>query len=271
MTPPELQDSLLSVEGRVAVLTLNRHEVRNELTGTRLAAEIVQVAEWINRDERISVLVLTGEGAAFSAGGNVKHMLEREHGSFGGSVYAVQGNYRHGIQRMAQAMLALEVPSIAAVNGPAIGAGFDLACMCDVRIGSTAAKVAESFLSLGLIPGDGGGWLLQRLVGWQRAAELSFSGRIVEAEEALRLGILLEVVEPDDLLARARELAASFATKPPQAVRLTKRLLRYAQRMEFRDYLDVCALAQGMCHNTQDHIEAVSAFLEKRPPSFEGR
>ena len=131
--------------------------------------------------------------------------------------------------------------------------------------------MAESFLNLGLIPGDGGGWVLQRLVGWQRAAELSFSGRMVEATEALALGIFLEVVEPDDLLARARELAASFAARPPQAVRLTKRLLRYAQRMEFRDYLDVCAIVQGMCHNTEDHIEAVTAFLEKRPPSFSGR
>ena len=271
MTPPELHDSVLSVEGRLAVLTLNRHDVRNELTGTRLAAEIAQVAEWINRDERVSVLVLTGEGTAFSGGGNVKHMAEREHGSFGGDVYAVQGKYRQGIQRMALAMHALEVPAIAAVNGPAIGAGFDLACLCDLRIGSTAARVAESFLTLGLVPGDGGGWLLQRLVGWQRAAELSFSGRMVAAEEALRLGIFLEVVEPDDLLARAREIAAGFAARPPQAVRLTKRLLRYAQRMEFRDYLDVCAMAQGICHNTEDHLEAVTAFLEKRPPSFSGR
>jgi enoyl-CoA hydratase/carnithine racemase len=271
MTPPELTDSVLSVEGRIAVLTMNRHDVRNELTGTRLAAEIAQVAEWINRDERISVLALTGAGTAFSAGGNVKHMLEREHGSFDGDVYAVQNKYRQGIQRMAHSLYALEVPSIAAVNGPAIGAGFDLACLCDLRIGSTEARMAEGFLTLGLIPGDGGGWLLQRLVGWQRAAELSFSGRVVEAEEALRLGILLELVEPDDLLARARELAASFAAKPPQAVRLTKRLLRHAERMAFGDYLDICAMAQGICHHTADHIEAVTAFLEKRPPSFEGR
>jgi enoyl-CoA hydratase/carnithine racemase len=270
MTRPELHDSVLSVEGRIAVLTMNRPDERNELTGTKIAAEIVQVAEWINRDERMSVLVLTGAGATFSAGGNVRHMLERE-GDFGGDVYAVQGTYRQGIQRMARAMYALEVPSVAAVNGPAIGAGFDLACMCDVRIGSTQARLAESFLNLGLIPGDGGGWLLQRLVGWQRAAELSFSGRTVEAEEALRLGLLLELAEPDDLLARARELAASFAAKPPQAVRLTKRLLRYAQHMAFADYLDVCAMAQGICHHTADHIEAVTAFLEKRPPSFAGR
>jgi enoyl-CoA hydratase/carnithine racemase len=271
MTPPELRDSLLSIEGRVAVLTLNRHDVRNELTGTGLAAEIAAVAAWINREERISALVVTGDGTAFSAGGNVKHMRDRDEGSFAGDVHAMQAKYRHGIQLMALALHALEVPAIAAVNGPAVGAGFDLALMCDVRVGSTAAQVAESFLGLGLIPGDGGGWLLQRLIGYQRAAELSFSGRTLAAAEALALGIFLEVVDPDDLLARARELAASFAAKPPQAVRLTKRLLRYAERMEFKDYLDMCALVQGMCHNTADHLEAVNAFLEKRPPAFQGR
>jgi enoyl-CoA hydratase/carnithine racemase len=271
MTPPELQESLLSIEGRVAVLTMNRPEVRNELTGTRLAAEIALVAEWINRDERISILMVTGEGSAFSAGGNLKHMLEHEHGALDGDVYALQATYRHGIQRMALAMLALEVPSIAAVNGPAIGPGFDLACMCDLRIGSTRAKLAASFLNLGLVSVDGGGWLLQRLVGWQRAAELTFSGRTVAADEALQLGLLLELVEPDDLLGRAREIAAGFAAKPPQALRLKKRLLRYAQRMEFRDYLDVCAVAQAMCRNTSDHTEAVTALLDKRPPVFEGR
>ncbi|CAH2599615.1 Enoyl-CoA hydratase [Rhodovastum atsumiense] len=271
MAPPALQDATLAMEGRVAMLTLNRPEVRNELTGTRLAAEITEVAEWCSRDERVSVLVITADGPAFSAGGNVKHMLERDQGSFGGDVYEVQAKYRRGIQRMAVAMHGLEVPAIAAVNGPAIGAGFDLALMCDVRIASTRARFAESFLNLGLIPGDGGGWLLQRLVGYQRAAELSFSGRMVEAGEARDLGIVLEVVEPDDLHARARELAASFAAKPPQAVRLTKRLLRQAQRLEFRDHLELCAVVQGMCHNTADHLEAVSAFLEKRPPTFLGR
>jgi enoyl-CoA hydratase/carnithine racemase len=163
------------------------------------------------------------------------------------------------------------VPAIAAVNGAAVGAGFDLACMCDVRIASNTATVGETFVNLGIIPGDGGGWLLQRLVGYQRAAEMTFSGRTLRADEALAIGIFLELTEPADLMARARELAAGFAAKPPRVVRLTKRLLRSAQRMEFPDFLDLCAVMQGMCHNTEDHLEAVSAFLEKRPPVFQGR
>ena len=269
--PPELTDATLEIEGRVATLTLNRHDVRNELTGTHLAAEICEIAEWINREEGISALILTGDGTAFSAGGNIKHMLDRAHGTFSGDVYTVQNRYRQGIQRMARAMHALEVPAIAAVNGAAVGAGFDLACMCDVRIAASTATVGETFVNLGIIPGDGGGWLLQRLVGYQRAAEMTFSGRTLGAEEALAIGIFLEVTEPGDLMARARELAASFAAKPPRVVRLTKRLLRSAQKMEFSEFLDFCAVVQGMCHNTEDHLEAVSAFLEKRPPVFQGR
>jgi len=198
-------------------------------------------------------------------------MLDRAHGSFSGDVYTVQNRYRVGIQRMALAMHALEVPAIAAVNGPAVGAGFDLACMCDVRIAASTATVGETFVNLGLIPGDGGGWLLQRLVGYQRAAEMTFSGRTLDADEALAIGIFLEVTTPADLMARARELAANFAGKPPRVVRLTKRLLRSAQKMELPEFLEMCAVVQGMCHNTEDHLEAVSAFLEKRPPEYQGR
>ena len=128
--------------------------------------DVYKRQEWINTDDSISVLILTGAGKAFSAGGNVKHMLNRE-GSFGGSVYEVQKKYREGIQRVALALHKLEVPSIAAVNGPAIGAGFDLACMCDLRIASSDAKMGETFVNLGIIPGDGGAWLLQRVVGYQ--------------------------------------------------------------------------------------------------------
>src|SRR5262249_25255787 len=125
---PALTDALLRVEGRVATLTFNRDDVRNELTGTHLIDDIEQVVQWVNATEEISALVVTGAGRAFSSGGNVKHMLRRE-GSFAGDVYAVQQHYREGIQRIPLALHRLDVPSIAAINGPAIGAGFDLACM----------------------------------------------------------------------------------------------------------------------------------------------
>lgn len=271
MTPPELHDSTLELDGRIAIMTMNRNDVRNELTGTKLSAEIEIVVDWINRHEGISALILTGAGAAFSAGGNVKHMLNRDEGSFAGDVYTVQNRYRNGIQRMALAMHRLEVPAIAAINGAAVGAGCDLACMADIRIASSTAKIGETFVNLGIIPGDGGGWFLQRLVGYQRAAEMTFSGRVLDAAEAVAIGLVLEVVAPDELMARARELAAGYAAKPPRTVRLTKRLLKSGQKMELPEYLELCAVMQGICHNTDDHLEAVTSFLEKRPPAYQGR
>jgi enoyl-CoA hydratase/carnithine racemase len=168
--PPELTDALIEVDGQVATLTFNRNDVRNELTGTGLADDIVRTVDWVNSAETISALILTGAGKAFSAGGNIKHMRDRR-GSFAGDVYAVQKKYREGIQRMALAMHRLELPSIAAINGPAVGAGFDLACMCDLRLAASDAVMGETFINLGIIPGDGGAWFLQRLVGHQRAAQ----------------------------------------------------------------------------------------------------
>ena len=269
-SPPELIDAILAIEGRVATLTLNRDDVRNELTGTRLVDDIERTVNWINQDESIAALIITGAGKAFSSGGNIKHMRKRE-GSFGGDVYDVQKHYREGIQRIPLALHRLDVPSIAAINGPAIGAGFDLACMCDIRLAATSATMAESFINVGIIPGDGGAWFLQRLIGYQRAAELTFSGRVIDADEAKALGIVLDVVVDAGLLERARELARSFAAKPPQALRLSKRLMKSALRMELAEFLDHCTVFQGMCHNTGDHLEAVASLLEKRPAQFSGR
>lgn len=270
MTLPHLVDSTLELSGRVALLTFRRNDVRNALTGTGLVDDILQTLDWANRTPEVSVLIFTGEGAAFSSGGNVKEMQERQ-GLFAGSTMEIQDQYRRGIQRIPMMMERSEVPLIAAVNGPAIGAGFDLACMCDLRLGSTNALLGETFINLGIIPGDGGAWFLQRLVGYQRAAELTFTGRLVKAEEALALGIFLEVTEPEALLHRTRELAAQIAAKPPHGVRMTKRLMKHAQRGELSDFLDLCACFQGMAHHTEDHGEAISAFLEKRVPAYAGK
>jgi len=130
--------------------------------------------------------------------------------------------------------------------------------------------VSEAFINLGITPGDGGTWFMQRLIGYQKAAELAFSGRLVSADEALKLGLFLEVVEPDALMSRAFELAHQIAAKPPQALRLIKRMLKLAQRSELPDFLDLCACFQSMAHHTSDHMEAVSAFLKKRQAHFKG-
>ncbi|MHA1536925.1 MAG: enoyl-CoA hydratase-related protein [Alphaproteobacteria bacterium] len=270
MKPIETQDATLSVDGHIATLTFERDDVRNALTGTGLLDDIVRTIEWANSEPDLAVLVLTGAGKAFSAGGNVKEMREGG-GMFAGSVGEVEAAYREGIQRIPLAMHGAEFVTIAAVNGPAIGAGCDLAMMCDLRIGSTGAAFGETFVNLGIIPGDGGAWFLQRLIGYQLAADMTFRGRIVRAEEAREIGLLLELVEPSALVPRALEMAGEIAAKPPQALRYAKRLMKLAQRTELPDFLDYCAVIQGVCHGTEDHGEAVAAFLDKRAPNFKGQ
>ncbi len=267
---PELTDATLTLNDRVAVLTLNRDDVRNALTGTALIDDIERTVSWINATPEVSVLVLTGAGKAFSAGGNIKDMQARS-GDFAGDVAELERRYRQGIQRIPLAMLRLEVPAIAAVNGPAIGAGLDLACMCDLRLAAESARFGETFVNLGIIPGDGGAWLLQRVIGYQAAAELTFTGRVIDAREARALRLVLQVLPDGRLMDGALELARTIAGKPPHAVRYSKRLMQKARRMELEDFLDYCAVLQGISHNTADHLEAVTAFLEKRAPEYRGR
>lgn len=260
-TLPQLTDATLTLENRVALLTLNRHDLRNALTGSALIDDIVTTANWVNCCDEVSVLVITGTGSAFSAGGNIRDMAERG-GDFAGDVAECAQRYRRGIQQIPLALQDVEVPIIAAVNGPAIGAGFDLANMADIRIASEKAKFGETFLNLGIIPGDGGAWLMQRLIGYQRAFELTLTGRVIDAVEAQQLGIVMEVTPHDQLLETSLQLAQRMANQPPKATRLTKRLMKMAQRMELKDFLDLCAVFQGMCHNEPEHLVAVNRMLE---------
>ncbi len=259
---PRLIDCLCTLQENIVVLTFNRHDVRNALTGTEIAQDIITIVDWINKNPDIAVLIITGTGSAFSSGGNIKDMAKRS-GDFEGDVQTLESRYRHGIQRIPLALQKLEVPVIAAVNGPAIGAGFDIANMCDIRIASSKAKFGETFANLGLIPGDGGAWFMQRIIGYQQAAELTFTGRVIDAEEAKKLGLIIDVVESDNLLAYTLKMAKEIAAKPVASLRLTKRLMKMAQRTELKDFLDICAVYQGMCHNNPEHLEAVNAMLEK--------
>ena len=180
-------------------------------------------------------------------------------------------NYKFGIQRLPLAFEALDVPVIAAVNGPAIGAGCDLACMCDIRIASDTASFAESFVKIGLVPGDGGAWLLPRIVGFSKACEMALTGDAVNAQEALSIGLVSQVVASSGLLAAAGAMAARIAANPAHAVRMTKRLLRASRDSNLATLLEMSASFQALAHVTEDHKEAVSAFLNKRKASFTGQ
>ncbi|MBC7716341.1 MAG: crotonase/enoyl-CoA hydratase family protein [Pseudorhodobacter sp.] len=253
-------------EGGVLTVTMNQPATRNALTGNSAVAEFIALAERVARDSSVRAVVLTGAGSVFSSGGNVKDMQRFFDESLTSAM--IRDEYRHGIQRLTKALYNLEVPAIAAVNGAAIGAGCDLACMCDIRIASEAATFAESFIKVGIVPGDGGAWLLPRVVGLSKASEMSFTGDSLTAADALSCGLVSKVVPADELMSTAKQLAARIAANPGPTLRLTKRLLREGQLTTLDNVLELSASAQAIAHKTSEHREAVSAFIEKRPPNF---
>jgi enoyl-CoA hydratase/carnithine racemase len=257
----------LEREDTVVIATLNRPEQRNAISTQTDIEEIEQFCANVAKDPSIHAVILTGAGKAFCAGGNVKDMAARE-GMFAGSPYALRNNYRQGIQRIPTALYELEVPVIAAVNGPAIGAGLDLACMCDIRICSDRATFAESFVKLGIVPGDGGAWLLPRVIGMARATVMTLTGDPIDAETALSFGLTSAVVAHDELLTEARALARRVADNPGHALRLAKRLLREGQNTTLNSLLELSAAYQALAHHTFDHEEAVAAFSDRRTPKF---
>lgn len=264
-TPPLLVER----DGHVETWTLNRREVRNAISDDDVVDALVDAVSRVNRDDDVRVVILTGAGSAFSAGGNVTAMVEKT-GMFGGSPAQLREGYRRGIQRIPRALYECDVPVIAAVNGPAVGAGCDLALMCDLRIASTRAFFAESFVKLGIIPGDGGAWFLPRVVGAARAAEMALTGDRVDAATALKWGLVSRVVEPDELLGAAHELADRIAVNPPRATRMTKRLLRESGHSSLNSLLELSAAMQPLGHHTEDHMEALTAMRDKRTGTYTG-
>jgi enoyl-CoA hydratase/carnithine racemase len=263
--------SLLTLEktGPIALLTLNRPEAMNALGAPGDGDVVAAVCAEVNADRAIRCVVLTGAGRAFSAGGDVKAMKARE-GAFGGSGVDVRDGYRNNIHRIVRSIYGLEVPSIAAVNGAAIGLGCDVACMTDIRIASDQAKFGVTFLKLGLIPGDGGAWLLPRTIGMSRAAELLFTGDVIDAHKAAEWGLVSKAVPHGALMDEAMALAARIAAQPPHALRLAKSLLKHGQTTSYDTLMEMSATAQAISHLTEDHMEGVDAILEKRAPVFKG-
>ncbi|SPU48802.1 crotonase/enoyl-CoA hydratase family protein [Bordetella trematum] len=250
----------------VVMLTMNEPQRRNPLTGNSAVPEFLEAAARIEADPSVRAVIITGAGPAFCAGGDVKAMWQQASGEREG--LQIRQEYRSGIQKLPLALFNLEVPLIAAVNGPAIGAGLDLACMCDIRIAASSATFAESFVKLGIIPGDGGAWLLPRIVGLSRASEMSFTGMTLDADTALQWGLISRVVPPQELLGAAMDIAAKIVANPPSAVRLTKRLLREGLHTRLDTLLEMSAAFQALSHQTAEHREAVTAFIERRKPVF---
>ena len=251
---------LYEKDGPVVTLTMNQAAVRNIVTGNSAVDEFLAAFAKIENDDSVRAVIITGAGTAFSAGGNINEMKRQ----IGVPPAELRQEYRNGIQRLPRALYNLEVPTIAAVNGPAIGAGCDIACMCDIRIAAESATFAESFVKLGIVAGDGGAWLLPRIVGASKAAEMSFTGDGISSSEALACGLVSRVVPGGELMSEARMLAGRIAANSGPAVRMTKRLIREGMHLSLDSALELAASFQVLAHKTSEHAVAVDAFLDKR-------
>jgi len=257
--PTTLRHSSFEASDGVGLLTLRRPEVRNALSGVEMIRELADTLEPLS-SRTLGALVVTGEGSAFSAGGNVKDMVAREGLFAPASEPDLIDAYRTGVQRLLQLLYRCEMVTFAAVNGPAVGAGLDLALACDLCYCSPSATFSAPFVSIGLVPGDGGLPLLVEAVGRQRAAELLFTPRRWNADEALRFGLVLEIVPSDQLLDHVLGLANKVASQPRQALAFTKQLLRVYFGDLDRRVSELSAAFQAIAQSGEEHRRAVEGL-----------
>ena len=264
--------TLIHIERRdaIEIWTLDRPDRLNALPDLEDGDAFASACAAVNADHGVRCVVITGAGRAFSAGGDLKAMRDRRD-LFEGSGAEIRDRYRRVVHRIVRSLYGLEVPLVAAVNGPAMGLGCDIAGLADIRVASTAATFGVPFLKLGILPGDGGAWLLPRNVGYARAAEMLFTGEAIDAETAERWGLVNRVVAPDALMEAALTVAGKVVAHGPQALRMAKTLLRQGRDVNFDQMLEMTAAMQALAHLTADHAEGVAAVLEKRPANFTGR
>lgn len=250
---------VIDEHGSIQIWTINLPHEGNAISDAALIAAFESAVDAVNADDGVGAVILTGTGKIFSAGGNVAEMADRR-GIFGLEGSAQRRAYVDGIQRIPRAVERLEVPLIGAINGPAVGAGCDLAMMCDLRVASERASFAESFVQVGLIPADGGAWFLPRAVGWERAAEMTFTGDRIDAATALEWGMVGSVVAHAELLSAARELAERIVKNPPHALRMAKRLLHESRNGTLESVLGMAAAMQPLAQAHPEHARRVAKW-----------
>jgi 2-(1,2-epoxy-1,2-dihydrophenyl)acetyl-CoA isomerase len=255
---------LVERSNAIATITLNRPEARNAFDLT-MRREIAEALDAIEADADVRVVVLRGAGEHFSAGGDVKTMRDKRH-------TAAEGRARvELLNRLVLRLFHFPRPTIAMVDGAAVGAGCNLALCCDLIVASERARFGEVFARIGLVPDGGGSWMLPRLVGLARAKELVFTADIIDAAEALRLGLVNRVVPAADLAQTTRDLAERIAAGPPAVLRMAKHMLNRSATTDLRTALDLEASNQAVALTGEDHQEGLAAFFAKRTPRFTGR
>ncbi len=253
--------------GHIAVLTLNRPDRLNAMT-ERLHQEMISALEAFDNDEEIRVVIITGAGRGFCAGEDVKERPGEDSIPERTAKRVLDQKSRDGFPMLLQNMMK---PVIAAVNGPAVGQGLSLALACDIRIGSETARMGAIWTKRGIPPESCGAYNLVNITGIAKACELVFTGRIVEADEALTLGMLNRVVPVDKLRASALELAGEIAEGPPVALGISKRMIYDVPKTDLATHWQMNILAVEYCFETEDREEGIRSFLEKRPPKFKGK
>lgn len=260
------QHIIYEITEQIATITLNRPERINALTPI-MREELLDAIVASNDNSEVRVIVLTGAGRGFCSGGDVKAMNEARES---GQANPLEDKIAPIRDRVVLAMRNTDKPLIAAVNGAAAGAGMNIALACDIRIAATDSRFGQTFSRRGLHPDWGGTYFLPRIVGIAKALELIWSGRMIDAEEALSLGIVSRLTAPEELLPAAHELARSFAAGPPIAIRMAKRAMYKNMEPGLREALEYETYAQNICAATKDAKEGISAFVEKREPRFTG-
>jgi 2-(1,2-epoxy-1,2-dihydrophenyl)acetyl-CoA isomerase len=249
-------------------VTLNNPEQMNAIT-IPMINSLVSVLKYADFDREIRVIVLTGAGKSFCAGGDIKAMEEKS-GMFAGEGNELRMRYMHGIQQIPRCIEEISTPLVAMVNGAAIGAGCDLAMMCDLRVGSSASKFAETFTRMGLVPGDGGTFFLQRVIGYSKAMQMFLTAEMFDGKKAFDFGLLNNLFEDSLLESETLKLADTIASLAPIAQSMTKKAMKISYLHDLHTSLDTLATFQGLSQRTADHFEALSAFKEKRGPKFKG-
>ncbi len=253
-------------EGHLLWVSFNRAESRNAIT-IQMIESLEKVIPFADSDPEIRVIILSGEGRSFCAGGDIKNMLEKKE-MFEGEANELRIRYRNGIQKIPEMFHRLNTPIIAMVNGHAIGAGCDIVSMCDLALASSDAKFGETFNQIGLIPGDGGTYFLQRKIGFSKAVEMYLTSQIYSADEAHQMGLVNFVTTGTELKQKTKELALKIAANAPIATSMTKRALIHGYESSLASQLDLLAAFQGITQRTQDHFSALTAMQEKKAPDF---